>query len=210
MAALELVDSGGADAFTLRSLAHQLGSSTATLYRHFSGKEEILVLVVEHVLSEAREGITEAFTAEPGWQQRIRLYAQALYGALERHPKVVPLLVATVPTGPASLQVRELVLATLLNAGFGPHFAARTYTTISHYIIGFASQLQGDSGAEGDDAQGYLGRLDPADYPATAIVASLLSAALGDEFLLGLDLLIAGIANSPFDPADSAWPSHVP
>ena len=51
-AALELVDEVGVDIFHMRLLAERLNTSTATLYRHVTGKEELMVYVVDRLLEE--------------------------------------------------------------------------------------------------------------------------------------------------------------
>ena len=51
-AALELVDEHGADALSMRSLAQRLGSGTATLYRHFANRAELVAMVVDRMLGE--------------------------------------------------------------------------------------------------------------------------------------------------------------
>ena len=51
-AALEIVDEQGADALSMRSLAQRLGSGTATLYRHFASRSELVSMVVDRMLED--------------------------------------------------------------------------------------------------------------------------------------------------------------
>ena len=46
-AALELVDAQGADALSMRTLAQRLNPGTATLYRHFANRSELIAHVVD-------------------------------------------------------------------------------------------------------------------------------------------------------------------
>ncbi|MDX3584954.1 TetR family transcriptional regulator [Streptomyces europaeiscabiei] len=52
--ALKLIDEVGAQALTLRMLADAdaLDSGTATLYRHFNNRDELLALVADRILGE--------------------------------------------------------------------------------------------------------------------------------------------------------------
>src|SRR2546430_1768414 len=47
--ALRIVDEQGADALSMRSLAQALDSGTATLYRHFANRAELIAQVVDRV-----------------------------------------------------------------------------------------------------------------------------------------------------------------
>ena len=175
-AALKLVDEVGAQAFSLRMLAEVLGSGTATLYRHFAGKDELMAYVVDRVLGEIHPCEQEGPVS---WQQAMTSRAEAFYHALRRHPNTLPLLVAQVPVGPNGLAVRELALGLLLAHGFPTDLAARAFTAIGHYVIGFAIQQHGPGApatTTGPQLQAFYRMLDP-----------------DDEFRFGLGLLITGL-----------------
>jgi AcrR family transcriptional regulator len=191
--AIEIVDDDGADALSMRSLASRLGSSTATLYRHVSGKDEILAYIVDRILGQAHlEGLV--FDT---WQQACRAGARALYATLTEHPNAVPLFVKQVPIGPGALAARERGIAVLLAAKFPPQLAARGYTAIAHFVVGFALQQPLDETADSERAnqlRDYYRSLDPRTYPATTAVAELLPGAkIDDEFEFGLNLIIDGL-----------------
>src|SRR5271165_3306208 len=71
--ALELVDEHGADALSMRSLAQRLESGTATLYRHFANRSELVAMLVERVLGEI--DIDAQAVAELPWRQACMLFA---------------------------------------------------------------------------------------------------------------------------------------
>ncbi|NAS27378.1 TetR family transcriptional regulator [Herbidospora sp. NEAU-GS84] len=192
--ALRLVDEVGAEAFSLRMLATALGSGTATLYRHFAGKDELMVQVVDRVLGEVEiTGLEDA----PGWQEALTAMATALYETLRRHPQVLPLLIAQVPVGPNALVHRERVLSLLLARGLPVGLAARAFTAVGHYAVGFAVQQLGPTSPGPEDGRHLLEfyrRLDPAMYPATLQAAEALTTIpLDAEFQFGLDLVIGGL-----------------
>lgn len=193
-AALRLVDEHGAQAFSLRMLADDLGSGTATLYRHFASKDEILAHLVDRVLGEADlSGLDTLDT----WQEVLAVTAHRLYDALRRHPHIVPPLVAQVPVGPNGLAQRERVLRALLDHGVRADLAARAFTAIGHYVIGFTAQQHGPAAAPPDavpQLAAFYRQLDPTAYPAiTQAATALTSVPLIEEFRFGLDLLVTGL-----------------
>lgn len=176
----------------MRALAQRLGSGTATLYRHFADRAELVAMVVDRMLGEV------ALDALSGlaWDQACMSFAQSMFDALGRHGKVAPLLIGHIPMGPNAMAQRELVLSVLLDNGFQADAAARSYATLSRYILGFAMQVSGSLAAEQHDAEvsAAFHRFDPEQYPATVKVADALPVPLGDEFAFGLELLIAGLS----------------
>ena len=194
-AAVELVDEVGPREFSMRLLAQRLGSSTATLYRHFAGKDEILVQVVERVLGEVHLHYPDLPAAS--WQDQLIAGADALFQTLKHHPRTVSLFDNHVPFGPHGLAGREAALSILLSTGFPPEIAAKAYTAVAHYVIGFAGQLHLDSTTTPDETQDlrtFYRSLDPARYPATVTSAPHLPGSLEDEFHFGLQLIVHGLA----------------
>ena len=179
----------------MRMLAERLGSGTAMLYRHVASKAEILAYVVDRVLGELGRDETDATGLT--WQQVCTRGADGFYRLLSAHPNVVPLVVSQVPVGPNGLRLRERLIAVLLSSGFPPRLAARAYTTIAHYVIGFASQQRAagaPESAESVDLLRFYHDLDAKLYPATIKVAEYLpGASADDEFHFGLNLVISGL-----------------
>lgn len=195
-AAVELVDEVGPQEFSMRLLAQRLGSSTATLYRHFASKDEILLHVVERVLGEVPRHLPDL--PDASWQEQLIAGADALFQTLKEHPKTVSLFDNHIPFGPRGLAGRETALSVLLSAGFPPETAAKAYTAIAHYVIGFAGQLHVDSTTtpeESQDLRAFYSSLDPAHYPATVTSAPHLPGSLEDEFHFGLQLIVSGLSD---------------
>jgi AcrR family transcriptional regulator len=191
--ALELIDEVGVPAFSMRLLADRLNSGTATLYRHFAGKDEILVHVLDLVLGQVQ--VVEA-GPERSWREAITLASTEFYRTLRRHPNVLPLLVSHIPVGPHGLANRERVLALLLTHGFTPDLAARAFLAIGHYVVGFAIQ-QHSPGAADPDAAGIpavYASLDAATFAAITTTAPFLRGrSVEEEFHFGLELLLIGL-----------------
>jgi hypothetical protein len=133
----------------------------------------------------------------PTWQEQLIAIADALFQTLKDHPKVVSLFDNHIPLGPRGLAGREAAIGILLANGFPPQIAARAYTAVGHYIIGFAGQLSVHDvtgPAEDQDLGAFYRSLDPARYPATVASAPFLPTSLDEEFRFGLQLIVDGLA----------------
>ncbi|PRI15355.1 TetR/AcrR family transcriptional regulator [Mycobacterium shigaense] len=193
-AAVELVDEQGADALSMRSLAQRLQSGTATLYRHFANRSELVSAVIDHILGEV-DLDPEALTVLP-WQQACISFAQHMLDALSRHGNVAVLLIEYTPVGMHALAIREVCLSVLLANGFQGRVAAHAYAMLARYVLGFAIQLSGTAAGDSEhDARlaAAFRELDPARYPATVAVAGDLPVPLADEFTFGLRLIVGGL-----------------
>jgi AcrR family transcriptional regulator len=193
-AALELVDEQGAEALSMRALAQRLESGTATLYRHFANRSELVAMMVDRMLGDV-DLDARTVSALP-WQQACTSFAQHMFDALGRHGNVASLLIGHVPTGPNALAHREQILSVLLDNGFPPVVAVHAYATLARYVLGFAIQLSGSAAATGQqDAElsAAFHELDPSRYPATVAVAADLPVPLEEEFAFGLHLIVAGL-----------------
>jgi AcrR family transcriptional regulator len=180
----------------MRALALRLKTSTATLYRHVAGRDELMVYVVDRLLAEVQSGtLTER--QPPTWHEAARRRMLRFHTALSEHPNVLPLLVAEVPIGPNGLAIREATITQLVQFGFSVELAARAYTTLAHYVIGFAAQLHApDTPAPEQTAalRDYYRGLDPKLYPSTVAAADALTTVPAEiEFMEGLQFILDGI-----------------
>lgn len=192
--ALEIIDEAGAGALSMRGLAERLDSGTATLYRHFTDRSDLIAHVVDRVFGEVELDGEDLSSMD--WQDACRALAHTTFKALSRHANVAPLLVEQVPMGPNAMRVRESCIAVLLASGFPPSLAARSWATLGRYVVGFATQINGH-GASGHltDLQlsSIFHNLDRSLFPATAAVADSLPVPLEDEFAFGLELILRGL-----------------
>ncbi|WP_328529952.1 TetR/AcrR family transcriptional regulator [Nocardioides sp. NBC_00368] len=189
--ALKIVDEEGADALSLRVLAQRLDSSTATLYRHFSNRAELINHVIDHTFGGVPVQADDLRSL--GWEDACRAMATWMFENLRSHPNVAPLLLAQAPTGPNAMAVREVALQVLLDAGFSPPIAIRCYATLARFVLGFAIQLNGVETEDAALAEAYRNSGENS-LAATAAVADFGPVPLEDEFSFGLDLLLTGLA----------------
>src|SRR5436190_20528452 len=86
-AAVDLADSGGLAAVSMRSVARRLGVEAMSLYHHVANKEAILDAMVDEVF-------TEFHAPRPGgdWADEMRQRSRTARAALKRHPWAVGLM----------------------------------------------------------------------------------------------------------------------
>lgn len=204
-AALAILDEEGPEALSLRGLAQRMGSGTATLYRHFDSRADLLDEVADRILAEIL--VEPAAVAAASWQESIEALATAMFGVLRKHRNAAPLLARRIPLGPNAMIQRERALALLLAAGFSPALAVSAYTTIARHVLGFALQLTDGTSAEQQDEataiSAYVEAADPERFPATVAVAAAMPVPLEEEFVTGLRLIITGLEVAREDEARS-------
>jgi AcrR family transcriptional regulator len=114
-AAVAVIDREGLAAMTMRTVAHELGMSTMSLYRYVSGRDELETLVGEAVLATVDDR-----PPPPGpWRDRVTAMVERVRAAAACHPGAIPLAVAHRPASPASRRWSTTMLDVLAEAGFG-------------------------------------------------------------------------------------------
>lgn len=185
-AATALVDQHGVEAMTMRAVAQHLGSGTATLYRHFTGRDELIAHVVDAVLGEVNVG-----DDAPGrpWQRTCETLAHNMFDVLGAHPHVASLMIDHFPAGPNMSMLRERTLAHLLNFGFAPPLAAKAWAVLARYVLGFGVQIPVSGGKKTPLAPEPV---DAVTFAATC-PAEFSPVPLHHEFSFGVELLITGL-----------------
>ncbi|GAA2892738.1 hypothetical protein Acy02nite_40020 [Actinoplanes cyaneus] len=113
--ALRLADEEGVDAITIRRLAKELGVTPMALYWHFKNKDELLLGIVDHVLTDVR---ADRSAGDP-WQKQLRAIVETVVGVMRAHPSLPDLLHSTDKTQtPSFTRATNDTLALLADAGF--------------------------------------------------------------------------------------------
>ncbi len=194
-AAVALADEAGLEAFSMRSLAQELGVVPMALYKHVANKEELLDGMVDLVFDEI-----ELPSVEADWRSAMRRRAISTRAALKRHSWAIGMMESRHP-GPANLRNHNAVMGCLRRAGFPFELAIHAYSVQDAYIYGFALQEQ-DLAFETSDsaAQAARSRAEtigaPEDYPYLVEIATQLAESGYDnaaEFTWGLDLILDGL-----------------
>lgn len=175
---LELIDRIGLDDFSTRRLGAALGCEAMAIYNHFASKDALLDAVVDRLFREV------SIPAHgPGWEARVRGFADSYRALAHAHPKAFPLL-ATRRFRTRARNLVERIIGALLEEGFAPKKAAELFRVVASYCNGAILDELAGAFPAADDAhpnirsiQDFLG---PAHYDAL--------------FDRGLTLLLAGFS----------------
>lgn len=184
-AALALVDAEGLDALTVRRLADDLGTGSASLYRHVASRDELLVLLVDHVLGEV-----DLPAADLADRAQVEHLAGELRRVLMAHANLVPALTAAPLLGPNALRGSELALAGLLRAGFAPSTAVPAYLALVDFVLG---TVFFDTSSAGRDLTQATDDGRVAALPHEVVGAGLVLPSTDDVFRFGLTTFLDGL-----------------
>ncbi len=194
--AVEIADTDGIHALTMRALAQHLGVKPMAIYHHIANKDEILDGIVDIVFSEIELPV-------PGqdWRSEMRRRAASARTALARHPWAIGLMETRTSPGPATLRHHNAVLGTLRQAGFSLVLTAHAYALIDAFVYGFALQeatLPMDGPEDVAEIAGpMMERMPEGEYPHLTEFAMEHAMKpgydFGEEFEFGLDLILDGL-----------------
>ncbi|WP_214286974.1 TetR/AcrR family transcriptional regulator [Acinetobacter pittii] len=193
--ALEIATTEGADALTLRYLAKKLNSGTATLYRNFQSREDLVAQVVDQLFLKMEATMPDMVGLK--WEEACRILATHMFKVLATHRGAARLLLESIPNGPSAMKQRERSFALFLSNGFSPSLAAKAYTTLARFVLGFAIQLSDQNDLSNGDPQqsNAFDNIDWTQFPSTLTVINEIPVPLEVEFSFGLNLMINGLVN---------------
>jgi AcrR family transcriptional regulator len=204
-AAIQIAQAEGIAAVSMSKVAAELGASTMSLYRHVSGKDELLALMVD-----AAYGLPPAApTPDEGWREGLSRWAWAFRACLQRHPWAVRLPISGLPARPNEVAWFEDGLNSLRDTGLAEAEKASVILLVSGYVRNIATtdaDIVAAIQASGKTPQAWLSsyaRLfakiaETRRFPA---LSKFVAAGVfdtyddpDDEFIFGLDRILDGIA----------------
>ncbi len=199
--AIAILDEGGADALTFRTLAARLATGSGAIYWHVADKQTLLTAAADQLVAQA---IARANgDASPG--KAIRALALGVFDAIDAHPWVGAQL-ASDPWQHAVLRILERVGAQVMALGVSKQNRFNAATALLSFILGLAGQYAvGSSRLSGQmdrttlltEVAARWAQLDPIEYPFVRQVAAQLPGHDDrQQFLAGIDLILAGIERS--------------
>lgn len=193
-AALEMADTTGLDALSMRSLAASLKVEAMSLYNHVPSKEKILDGLVELVVSEI-----EMPVVGENWKASMRKRALSAHAVLLRHPWATKLFASRINVGPNMLRYVDRTVGTLREGGFSYPLADHAWNALDSYIYGFTFHKLNfplDPADYVSAAKQFIHLIPPESYPYLNGLSQELIAGRHDgvqSFELGLDLLLDGL-----------------
>jgi AcrR family transcriptional regulator len=152
--AIQLADSEGPGAISMRRIAAQLGVGTMTVYGHVANREALLAYMIDETLAEAE--IPDRLSGD--WRGDLELLARQFQAVCRRHTWL-PLLLGGSPylLAPRVLPAVEFCLAALEPFGTDMSRAGAVLKLINSYVVGSTVRETTEAHAAGrrDDAAGY-------------------------------------------------------
>ncbi|MEO3923494.1 GntR family transcriptional regulator [Micromonosporaceae bacterium B7E4] len=206
-AALDIADTEGLEALSMRGVAARLGVATMSPYRYVHSKEELVLLMADAAYGE--RGYPDP--APEDWRDRLELGARTLWALHRRHPWLAQLSPLTRPLPLPNLMVHgEWVLAALDGLGLDPSTMLDLNVLIYSFVQGLAVHLERETqarAATGLSEEEWITRQGPAmdalagsgDHPNYArLLASFARTGydldLDRLFETGLHALLGGFA----------------
>jgi AcrR family transcriptional regulator len=212
-AAISLADEAGLDAMTMKAVAARLGPYTPmALYRYVHNKEGLVDLMLDAATAE----IPLPVRPSDDWHADLRALAADTRQMIERHPWYALLIHTRPPAGPRMMRRLEFMLTVLTGQGATVAEAMTYAALIDRHIFGSGlqeaeearlSRRYGlDDGAKLHAALATLHHLAAADGHLphlTGWLAQPSGPAAEEQFRLGLDFLLDGIARRLSLPGDA-------
>jgi AcrR family transcriptional regulator len=205
-AALVLLERDGLQGLSMRRLAQELGSGAASLYWHVGDKEELLSLLLDRIVGEAK-------LPEPdpeNWQGTVKELARAARKHLSQRRDAAQLSLGRIPAGPNSLPILERNLAILAASQLPPRVISYAADMFALYVGAFAyeeSLRSGEEHASPEQLGAYWASLPPEQFPTiTRLANDLVAGDIDERFEFAIELLVRGLeamgSSSPDPPID--------
>jgi TetR/AcrR family transcriptional regulator, tetracycline repressor protein len=133
--ALELIDSDGIEAFSIRKLGAALGVNGTSLYHHFKDKDEILRGVQRLIMRQAKVVPPPARNAT--WQDYAVKSVTRYRAALLAHPNAAPLVVANAFRATGMAQ-RDYIIGKMLADGVPAQYCHPIIDSVETLAFGSA------------------------------------------------------------------------
>lgn len=199
-AALALVDEGGVEALSMRTVAAALGVEAMSLYRHVTGKDDLFLGIADRVLSEVE-------VPPPGtpWREAMRRRALSAREVFLRHPSASIVVESCATMTPSRLGYADAITGLLLADGFDATLAYRAFLLIDSYVYGFVMQeLSWPRPASPSEIPAQPA-VPPERFPHFAAVMGAVMSKVGqrglvesyaDEFRFGLELVLDALGRA--------------
>jgi AcrR family transcriptional regulator len=204
LAAVELADTRGIEALTMRNLGQELGVEAMSLYNHVSNKEDVLDGLVGVVVGEVLAVVDEIEPpADPvDWLPVARRRMLAAREVMLRHRWAPGLLESRTSTPPALIRYYDMLLGLMRRAGFSIDLAHHAMHVLGSRALGFTQELFEDEGTDMSPEEQAVMLRQMAAFPHVVELMQVVShdadSTLGGcddqfEFEFGLDLILDGL-----------------
>jgi AcrR family transcriptional regulator len=210
-AAMDIADTYGVDALSMRKVAERLGVGTMSLYTHVPGKADLIDLMFDTAYGELYESVESPALQPGGWRGALEFIAKHNWDLYHRHPWMLQAATGRSILGPHAALKYEAELRPLDQLGLSDVEMDAVLTLILTHVEGAAraqimrNRTRQETGLT--DEEWWVSRaplldklIDPTRFP----VATRVGQAAGQEyqgafspefaFTFGLERILAGIA----------------
>jgi AcrR family transcriptional regulator len=204
-AAVDIADTSGIAALTMRRLGETVGAEAMSLYYHVANKEALLDGVAEVVIEEISAAVAHIPPPQDpaGWKAVMRSRILTAREVLLRHPWAPGVLQSRTTTSPAVLSYFDAMLGIMAAGGFTYAQAHHAMHALGSRALGFAQELFNPAGAPSEEPDPAVLEAIAEQFPhLTAMMADAIHNTPEDtlgwcddqaEFEFGLDLLLDGL-----------------
>lgn len=186
--ALELIDTRGAAALTMRGLSGYLGVEAMSLYHYVRNRQDLLDRLTEWMVTSIPQ-----VPSSDDWAESARAFAVGIRGVALQHPEAFRLVGMRPLTEVAATRLVEPLLLSLRAGGLEPSQCVAVFRLLAAFARGFSlAEIWGftlaGAGSPEQEA-GFRGQIPPQ-------LADFASSLAGDHdavFREGLELVLAGI-----------------
>ena len=194
-AALKLVSRKGYDGLTMAALAKVLDVAPSALYNHVASKQDVLLLVEDHLMSLVD---VSGFGAG-SWEDAVRTWAWSYRDVFAEHTPLIPVIaVLPVTDAPQTLAMYETVSKGFSDAGFPQNRIVPSIVAMESFIFGSAYDVTApedifDAGSMAGSTPYFTGAVRSSGAGQPGPAGQDRGRPADTAFHLGLEALIAGL-----------------
>jgi AcrR family transcriptional regulator len=172
--AIAIADAEGFEAVSMRRIAAELGAGTMSIYHYVRGKDELVALLANTLMSEL---IVPDDELPEGWRAGMAAIARRTRAVFRRHPWIVEHMDEGDPehTGPSLLRHVEQTLTVTARTGLSHDDQFELAAIVDDYVFGYAMRVhesRREAETRGDAFRAFVtDQLATGQYPHLQAVA---------------------------------------
>jgi TetR/AcrR family transcriptional regulator, tetracycline repressor protein len=204
-AAMEIVDTEGIEALSMRRLGNSLGVDPMAIYYHVPNKDTLIAGLVRRVYGEIAAELDQEASAS--WNERVRFWASTyLRVARVHHQLVIHLINHAEAAGDEVMQVNEVLYRALVESGLSAKDVMHTADMIVDYLHGLLLSDHPGETIETDWREAVARQLDGSSENAYPAIRHVFRQLQHDDLTLdpafGIDVILAGVQNLNADAGE--------
>lgn len=201
-AAVEIADTDGLEAVTMRRIGEALGAEAMSLYYHVANKNDLLDGIVDVLMDELNEAVGRDQVVNGDWKAALRHRILTARQIMLRHPWAPRLLESRTTMRPAVVLYHDQLVGLMRAGGFSYDLAHHALHALGSRALGFSQELFDPAAGAGDESErmlkDYADRLPNLVGMLTEIAHDDPDNTLGwcddqAEFEFALDLILDGL-----------------